>query len=478
MRRGTRHRIDARRARRRSSKCPVVDGARRPASNCRSPAAAISGCCRTRGRAGASRASTARGSRWCFTSIPGKSIPDQPRLPVSAPDAPAALPRSRQRRSTRLERLIQRLRVRHASRRCWRQRPRAAVADGGEGGRMPNDASRLRRHARPIAAHWERLRRPRAATTPAITRGAGGASSRRPSGIEPVYLIARRGGAIAGVLPLVANQEPAVRQLADVAAVPELRRRDRRQRRCGAALLVAAARDEAHARRCAPRRAAPRRRGSFPTCRASSTRCRCACRSDPALWEALDRKVRNQIRKAEKSGLVVERGGAELVGDFYDGVRAQHARPRHAGLFAAVVRGSAARVSRIARSCTSCASRAQPSPPGFTYRTADDGAAAVGLVDSRLTTRLCPNVLLYWDAIQFAQRQRCADLSTWAGRRPNEGTFKFKAQWGAEPVPLHWEYQLMTAAAAERQPGQSEIPVRDRAVAEAAARRHDCASAR
>jgi hypothetical protein len=25
---------------------------------------------------------------------------------------------------------------------------------------------------------------------------------------------------------------------------------------------------------------------------------------------------------------------------------------------------------------------------------------------------------------------------------PGEGTFKFKEQWGAEPVPLHWEYWL------------------------------------
>lgn len=25
---------------------------------------------------------------------------------------------------------------------------------------------------------------------------------------------------------------------------------------------------------------------------------------------------------------------------------------------------------------------------------------------------------------------------------PNEGTFRFKQQWGAEPLPLHWEYQL------------------------------------
>ena len=25
---------------------------------------------------------------------------------------------------------------------------------------------------------------------------------------------------------------------------------------------------------------------------------------------------------------------------------------------------------------------------------------------------------------------------------PGEGTFKFKEQWGAQPVPLHWEYVL------------------------------------
>ena len=35
------------------------------------------------------------------------------------------------------------------------------------------------------------------------------------------------------------------------------------------------------------------------------------------MWEVIDRKVRNQIRKAEKSALTVERGGAELVGEFY-----------------------------------------------------------------------------------------------------------------------------------------------------------------
>jgi hypothetical protein len=26
---------------------------------------------------------------------------------------------------------------------------------------------------------------------------------------------------------------------------------------------------------------------------------------------------------------------------------------------------------------------------------------------------------------------------------PNEGTYKFKEQWGAQPVPLCWEYALV-----------------------------------
>jgi hypothetical protein len=56
---------------------------------------------------------------------------------------------------------------------------------------------------------------------------------------------------------------------------------------------------------------------------------------------------------------------------------------------------------------------------------------------------LCANVLLYWDAIQYAQESGAAVFDM--GRStPNEGTFKFKAQWGSQPVPLHWEYELLT----------------------------------
>ena len=54
---------------------------------------------------------------------------------------------------------------------------------------------------------------------------------------------------------------------------------------------------------------------------------------------------------------------------------------------------------------------------------------------------LSANVFLYWDAIQFTHE--CGAPTFDMGRStPNEGTFKFKAQWGAAAVPLHWEYEL------------------------------------
>ncbi len=44
-------------------------------------------------------------------------------------------------------------------------------------------------------------------------------------GHEPVYLIARRDGEVAGTSAAGPNQEPAVRQFADLAAISQLRRR-------------------------------------------------------------------------------------------------------------------------------------------------------------------------------------------------------------------------------------------------------------
>jgi CelD/BcsL family acetyltransferase involved in cellulose biosynthesis len=57
----------------------------------------------------------------------------------------------------------------------------------------------------------------------------------------------------------------------------------------------------------------------------------------------------------------------------------------------------------------------------------------------------CPNQLLYWEAIREAIRRglRCFDFgrSQW-----NTGTYRFKEQWGARAVPLHYQYLLRGSA--------------------------------
>ena len=59
---------------------------------------------------------------------------------------------------------------------------------------------------------------------------------------------------------------------------------------------------------------------------------------------------------------------------------------------------------------------------------------------------LCPNHLMYWSIIRhaIAEGRRTFDF----GRStPNDSTFAFKEQWGAQPERLFWEYSLLPGAA-------------------------------
>jgi FemAB-related protein (PEP-CTERM system-associated) len=156
-------------------------------------------------------------------------------------------------------------------------------------------------------------------------------------------------------------------------------------------------------------------------------------------WERLDRKVRNQVRKAEKSGLTVRFGGQELVPDFY-GVFARNMRdlgtPVYGVRFFDEVLAAFADGARV-----------------FVVSTAERPVAASIVVWHGATMEvpwasalreynpLCPNVLLYWHMLRFAIEQRCT-VFDFGRSTPNEGTFHFKRQWGAEPQPLVWEYWM------------------------------------
>jgi len=156
-----------------------------------------------------------------------------------------------------------------------------------------------------------------------------------------------------------------------------------------------------------------------------------------ALWSSLDRKVRNQVRKAEKSGCSAEDGGAELLSDFYS-VFAHHMRdlgtPVYGRRFFADVLRAFPTDARV-----------------FVVRIAGKAVAAsitIGWRDRlevpwasslRAHAVKSPNTLLYWAMLQWAVRQGYQTFD-FGRSTPDEGTFHFKKQWGAEPEALAWEY--------------------------------------
>jgi hypothetical protein len=55
------------------------------------------------------------------------------------------------------------------------------------------------------------------------------------------------------------------------------------------------------------------------------------------------------------------------------------------------------------------------------------------------------NMRLYWEMLQYGVRER-AEKFDFGRSAPDSGTYKFKAQWGAQPVQLHWHYWLPNGA--------------------------------
>ncbi|GFO53862.1 hypothetical protein GMSM_08690 [Geomonas sp. Red276] len=154
-------------------------------------------------------------------------------------------------------------------------------------------------------------------------------------------------------------------------------------------------------------------------------------------WARLDPKVRNQIRKAGKSGLRCAIGGAELLDDFYR-VFAHNMRDLGTPVYskrlfrevvATLPEGS--RVMVVRRGGKTVAA-------GIATGSGDNLEMpwASSLAESR---PLCPNNLLYWEAISFAIGKGHATFDF--GRSTvGEGTYRFKKQWGAQPVQLYWQY--------------------------------------
>jgi serine/alanine adding enzyme len=155
-------------------------------------------------------------------------------------------------------------------------------------------------------------------------------------------------------------------------------------------------------------------------------------------WAAFDAKLRNQIRKASKSGLTCRRGAEHLPAFhrvFSESMRDLGTPAMELAYFARVLEryGDAADVFVVYRD-------AEPVGGMFVVRHGDtlfDPWAA----SLRRYFHLNPNNLVYWEALRHAI---AAGLKRFDfGRsQPGTGTYRFKEQFGAKTLPLYYQYAL------------------------------------
>ena len=162
-----------------------------------------------------------------------------------------------------------------------------------------------------------------------------------------------------------------------------------------------------------------------------------------ALWAAVDRKARNQVRKAEKSGLVAVDGGRERLNEFYT-VFARHMRdlgtPVYGRRFFDIVFETFPAAARVFVVLLG----SEPVAAAIVLRWRD--RVEVPWASSlRAHNDKSPNNLLYWSMLQWSISLG-AGVFDFGRSTPDAGTYHFKRQWGAEAQPLVWEYAGMTGA--------------------------------
>ena len=162
-----------------------------------------------------------------------------------------------------------------------------------------------------------------------------------------------------------------------------------------------------------------------------------------AQWQGFNAKLRNQVRKAEKSGLTAEVGGNEFLDSFY-AIFVRNMRdlgtPVYGRKFFEEVLRAFSDYSRI------IVVHLEGNPIAAGLITWFRDTVEIPWASSiRDYNRFCPNNLLYWTALQYALSNGFKKFD-FGRSTPGEGTYKFKEQWGAQPIQLNWQYILPKGA--------------------------------
>ncbi|MFQ5649771.1 MAG: FemAB family XrtA/PEP-CTERM system-associated protein [bacterium] len=158
-------------------------------------------------------------------------------------------------------------------------------------------------------------------------------------------------------------------------------------------------------------------------------------------WRALTSRNRNKIRKAEKNGLTVD-FGMQYLPDFH---RVYAINLRHLGtpIFPYRMFETVAHVFKDQVDLLVLKRNDQVVSAMFLFKFKQT-ISEPWVASLREFNKIYVNNYLYWQAIKYACENGFQTFDF--GRSTvDTGTYKFKRQWGAEPVQLHYQYFLNVA---------------------------------
>lgn len=182
-----------------------------------------------------------------------------------------------------------------------------------------------------------------------------------------------------------------------------------------------------------------KRPGNLPTRQHKVTMILDLAGSSDGQWKAFDPKLRNQIRKAQKSGLEFSRGHIELLDGFYD-VFARNMRDLGTPVYSKQFFRNVLETFPDTTAVIAVKHLGNTIAAGIAcwFRDTLEVPWASSIRDHKA---MCPNHMLYWEAIKFAIGRGFREFD-FGRSTPDEGTYNFKKQWGALPVQLNWQYLM------------------------------------
>ena len=165
-----------------------------------------------------------------------------------------------------------------------------------------------------------------------------------------------------------------------------------------------------------------------------------------ALSKRLGSKLRSQVKRAEREGVQCRTGTWALLDDFYS-VFAENMRdlgtPVYSKRFFETI------LARFEPYCQLVVIDWRGEPSAAAFLTFWQGRGEVPWASCRSRAKpLGLNMKLYWELLLLSVSRGCR-LFDFGRSTVDSGTYRFKRQWGAQPVPMYW-YRW------ERRPSEAE----------------------